>query len=94
MQNLKFLETKDVKMIVIACNTASAYAYEELKKRANVPVVEVVTPGADVACRSTKNGKIGIIATKGTISTGVYKDAVERRIEMINTKGLTLMRKY
>ena len=77
-------------MIVIACNTASAYAYEELKKRANVPVVEVVTPGADVACRSTKNGKIGIIATKGTISTGVYKDAVERRAAELGMKDIEI----
>lgn len=79
LQNMKFLESKDVKMIVVACNTASAYAYEELRARAKVPVVEVVTPGADEACRATKNGKIGIIATKGTISTGVYKAAVEKR---------------
>ena len=79
LQNLKFLETKDVKMIVVACNTASAYAYEELKSRAKVPVVEVVTPGADKACRVTKNGRIGIIATKATVSTGVYKEAVEKR---------------
>ena len=90
LQNLKFLETKDVKMVVIACNTASAYAYEELKKRADVPVVEVVTPGADVACRSTKNGKIGIIATKGTVSTGVYKDAVEKRAEELGLKGIEI----
>ena len=80
---MKFLESKGVKMIVVACNTASAYAYEELKKRAGVPVVEVVTPGADVACRATKNGKIGIIATKGTISTGVYKKTVEDRAEKL-----------
>ena len=90
LQNMKFLETKDVKMIVIACNTASAYAYEELKKRANVPVVEVVTPGADEACRATKNGKIGIIATKGTISTGVYKKAVERRAEELGMKNIEI----
>lgn len=90
LQNLKFLETKDVKMVVIACNTASAYAYEELKKRADVPVVEVVTPGANVACRSTKNGKIGIIATKGTISTGVYKDAVEKRAEELGMKDIEI----
>ena len=79
LQNMKFLESRDVKMIVVACNTASAYAYDELKAKAKVPVVEVVTPGADEACRATKNGKIGIIATKGTISTGVYKAAVEKR---------------
>lgn len=93
LQNMKFLESKDVKMIVIACNTASAYAYEELKKRANVPVVEVVTPGADKACRATKNGKIGIIATKGTISTGVYKQAVERRAEELGIKDIEIFEK-
>ena len=90
LQNMKFLESRDVKMIVVACNTASAYAYEELKKRANVPVVEVVTPGADVACRATKNGRIGIIATKGTISTGVYKKAVEDRAEELGMKNIEI----
>ena len=74
---MKFLESKDVKMIVIACNTASAYAYDTLKDRSGVPVVEVVTPGAEATVRATKNGKIGIIGTKATISTGVYKQAVE-----------------
>jgi glutamate racemase len=90
LQNMKFLESKDVKMIVVACNTASAYAYAELKARAKVPVVEVVTPGADVACHATKNGKIGIIATKGTISTGVYKAAVEKRAEELGLNGIEI----
>ena len=90
LQNMKFLESKNVKMIVIACNTASAYAFEELKNRAGVPVVEVVTPGADVACRATKNGRIGIIATKGTISTGVYKKAVEKRAEELGMKDIEI----
>ena len=90
LQNMKFLESKDVKMIVVACNTASAYAYEELKARAKVPVVEVVTPGADEACRATRNGRIGIIATKGTISTGVYKAAVEKRAEELGMKDIEI----
>lgn len=90
LQNMEFLESKDVKMIVVACNTASAYAYEKLKEKANVPVVEVVTPGADEACRATKNGKIGIIATKGTISTGVYKAAVEKRAMELGMKGIEI----
>ena len=90
LQNMKFLESKDVKMIVVACNTASAYAYEELKARAQVPVVEVVTPGADEACKATKNGKIGIIATKGTISTDVYKAAVEKRAEELGMKDIEI----
>jgi glutamate racemase len=90
LQNMKFLESKDVKMIVVACNTASAYAYEELKARSGVPVVEVVTPGADVACRATKNGRIGIIATKGTISTGVYKKAVEDRAKELGMENIEI----
>ena len=90
LQNMKFLESRDVKMIVVACNTASAYASAELKARAKVPVVEVVTPGADVACRATKKGKIGIIATKGTISTGVYKKAVEDRAEELGMKNIEI----
>ena len=77
-------------MIVVACNTASAYAYEELKARAKVPVVEVVTPGADDACNATKNGKIGIIATKATVSTGVYKDAVERRAKELGMDNIEI----
>ena len=90
LQNMKFLESRDVKMIVVACNTASAYAYDELKAKARVPVVEVVTPGADEACRATKNGKIGIIATKGTISTGVYKAAVEKRAGELGMTGIEI----
>ena len=90
LQNMKFLEDNDVKMIVVACNTASAYAYEELKARAKVPVVEVVTPGADVACRATKNGKIGIIATKATVSTGAYKDAVEKRAKELGMNDIEI----
>jgi len=81
LQNLRFLEEKNVKMVVIACNTASAYAYSSLAEKSEVPVVEVVTPGADVAARTTKNGKIGIIATGATVSTGVYKAAIEARAE-------------
>lgn len=93
LQNMKFLESKDVKMIVIACNTASAYAYDTLKDRAGVPVVEVVTPGAEAAIRATKNGKIGIIGTKATISTGVYKQAVEKNAEKHGIKNIEIYQK-
>ncbi|SCW56751.1 glutamate racemase [Ruminococcaceae bacterium YRB3002] len=78
LQDMSFLEEQNVKMIVIACNTASAHAYEALKERADVPVIEVVTPGARCAARATKNGRIGIIATKGSVNSGVYKAAVEK----------------
>ena len=93
LQNMKFLESKDVKMIVIACNTASAYAYDTLKDRAGVPVVEVVTPGAKAAIKATKNGRIGIIGTKATISTGVYKQAVERAAKEQGIKDIAIFQK-
>ncbi|MBO4449366.1 MAG: glutamate racemase [Clostridiales bacterium] len=93
LQNMEFLKSKDVKMIVIACNTASAYAYEALKDKAGVPVVEVVTPGAEAAIKSTKNGKIGIIGTKATISTGVYKKAVEQSALKHGIKNIEIFQK-
>ena len=77
LQDMMFLEQKDVKMIVIACNTASTHAYEVLKKHSKVPVVEVVYPGAKAAVKATKNGKIGIIATNATVSSGLYEKAVK-----------------
>ena len=76
LQNMKFLEEQGVKLIVIACNTASAHAYKALSAASSVPVIEVVTPGAKAAAKATRNGKIGIIATKGSVNSGVYKDAV------------------
>lgn len=93
LQNMEFLKSRDVKMIVIACNTASAYAYEALKDRADVPVIEVVTPGAEVAIRATRNGKIGIIGTKATISTGVYKKAVEQSALKHGIKNIEIYQK-
>lgn len=93
LQNMKFLEEKEVKVIVIACNTASAYAYEALKAKADVPVVEVVTPGAEAAIKATRNGKIGIIGTKATISTGVYKKAVEDCAAKKGLKDIAIFQK-
>ncbi|MFR1027930.1 MAG: glutamate racemase [Clostridium sp.] len=66
-QIAKFLLTQDVKAIVIACNTASALAREELEDMVDVPVIDVVQPGARMAAASTKNNKIGVIGTQSTI---------------------------
>ena len=76
LQDMMFLNAQNVKMIVIACNTASTHAYNVLSKVCDVPVVEVVVPGAKAAVKATKNGKIGIIATRATIGSGVYESAV------------------
>lgn len=75
-QDAEFLLSKGVKMIVIACNTASSFAYEHLKTMSRVPVVEVITPGAMAAVRATRNGKIGVIGTLATVSSNVYDRAL------------------
>jgi glutamate racemase len=77
LQNMRFLLEQNVKMIVIACGSASSHAFEEVRSQAGVPVVEVITPGAEQAVAATRNGRIGIIATRATIGSGVYRRAVQ-----------------
>ncbi len=71
-QIVNFLRTKDVKAVVVACNTASALALETLAPEIDIPIIGVVIPGAKVAAESTQNGKIGVIATESTIDSGLY----------------------
>ncbi len=76
-QIVRFLKTQGIKAIVVACNTASAYALEDVREEAgDMPVIGVVEPGAKVAAETTKNGRIGVMATKATISSGAYTRAI------------------
>jgi glutamate racemase len=68
-----FLEQLDVSCIVIACNTASACALPELADQSPVPVWGVIDPGVEAARRATRTGKVGVIGTMATISSGVYQ---------------------
>lgn len=77
-EDANFLLKNKVKIIVIACNTASAMAGEELRKKLNIPVFEVITPAAEVAAKLTKNKRIGVIGTRGTIGSGAYKKAIKK----------------
>ena len=72
-QIARFLMTQEVKAIVVACNTASALALEIIKAEFDVPFIGVVKPGAKMAAQATQNKRIGIIATEGTISSGIYE---------------------
>lgn len=65
-----------VKMIVIACNTATAAGLAHAQTVFPVPVLGVVEPGARAAARATRNRRVGVIATKGTVESGVYTDAI------------------
>ena len=78
-QIARFLQTKNVKAIVIACNTASAFALETLKKECDVPVIDVIAPGARAAANATKNNKIGIIGTIGTVNSGIYSQYLSEK---------------
>lgn len=76
-QIVRFLRTQNVKAIVIACNTASAYALEQIEKEIEIPIIGVVKPGAVTAARVTENGKIGVIATEGTINSQIYTQYIK-----------------
>lgn len=75
-ENVNFLQKHNVKMIVIACNTATAFALESLRKELSIPIVGVIEPGAKKAVESTTTGKIGVIATKATVSSNAYETQI------------------
>lgn len=77
-QIVRFLQQQDVKAIVVACNTASAFALEEIRTEINIPMIGVVKPGAKTACEVTRNNRIGVIGTKGTISSGLYTEFIKK----------------
>ncbi|MCT4612587.1 MAG: glutamate racemase [Clostridia bacterium] len=77
-----FLMAKNVKAIVVACNTASSNAIEILSKRYSVPVIGVVKPGAELAIRESEDSKIGLIGTKSTISSGAYSKFLGEKLIM------------
>lgn len=72
----KYLVSRGCKLIVIACNTASAAALRMAQKEFDVPVIGVVEPGARAAVHATRNRRIGIIATQGTVSSKAYENAI------------------
>ena len=75
-QIVRFLKSKGVKALVVACNTASALALEEIQAQEELPMNGVLKPGAKVAAEATKNGKIGVIATESTIASQLYTKVI------------------
>ena len=75
-QDSEFLCSLGVKMVVVACNTASAFALGYLEDSIPVPVLGVIRPGVETALRRTKGGPVGVIATRGTITSGRYQAAL------------------
>jgi glutamate racemase len=75
--NSKFLLSKGIKLLVIACNTASAVALQSLRWDLEVPVIGVLEPGARKAVKTTVNNTVGVIGTPSTIKSNAYKKAIE-----------------
>ncbi len=75
-QIIRFLRTKDVKAIVIACNTASALALDAVKEETDIPVIGVIVPGARAAVQATRNKVIGVAGTEATIQSETYTKVI------------------
>jgi glutamate racemase len=76
-ENSEFLVEKGVKLVVVACNTSTAIALDQLKIELSVPVIGVIEPGVRRAIKSTKNSKVGVIGTEATIQSGAYTRALK-----------------
>jgi len=77
-QITSFLVSRDIKLLVVACNTASAVSLEELKAEFPIPIVGVIEPGAMRAAAATRSGRVGVIGTAGTIRSSAYTKAIKR----------------
>ncbi|MDP2942440.1 MAG: glutamate racemase [Candidatus Omnitrophota bacterium] len=81
IQNVLFLLKRNVKLIIIACNTSSAIVLPFLSEYFSIPIIGVIKPGAKAAVRSTRNGRIGVIGTSAT----VLSDAYDKEIRSLNS---------
>ncbi len=80
---------EDIKLLVVACNTATALAMPSLRKHfPDLPCLGVVEPGAGLASTSTRNNRIVVLATEGTVRSGAYQEAIKRRNPKAEVEGL------
>lgn len=78
LQDARFLMNKNVKAIVVACNTVSSVALDEIRKKYSVPVIGVIIPGAALAAKETKSGRIGVIGTRATVNNKAYSNEIRK----------------
>lgn len=87
-ENTRFLSSKDVKILVIACNTASSVSLEAVRRSFPVPVVGVIEPGAKAAVAVTKRKKVGVIGTEATVRSSSYTRAIQAIDPSIDVFGI------
>ncbi|QXE89748.1 glutamate racemase [Geomonas subterranea] len=86
-QIARYLLNRDIKLLVVACNTASAVALAALQQEFDIPIVGVIEPGARAAAAATRTGKVGVIGTAATVASSAYTKAIKRinpDIEVVN----------
>jgi glutamate racemase len=76
LENVEFLVGRGIKLLVVACNSASAVALDAIRARFPIPVIGVIEPGARAAVAGTRNGRVGVIGTEATIGSGAYSTAL------------------
>jgi glutamate racemase len=80
---IRYLESRDVKLVVIACNTATAAALNQARELFELPIIGVISPGAQAAVEATKNNRIGVISTEGTMRSQEYLHAIKEIDPMV-----------
>lgn len=78
IENTISLLEMNIKLLVVACNTASAFALPKLRQLFNIPIIGVIDPGAERAIGVTNNQRIAVLGTKGTIESGAYQKAIHK----------------
>ena len=84
-EDTRFLLQQGVKLIVVACNTVSAVAIDDLKSHFDIPIVGMIQPGASAACAASRSGRIGVIGTHATIASASYPRALTQCKQQIST---------
>jgi glutamate racemase len=87
-QMTHFLLNKNIKMLVIACNTATAVVLDQIRDELTIPVIGVIYPGARAALKHSRNFNIGIIGTEGTVKSGAYEKALKSINRRVNVSSL------
>jgi glutamate racemase len=87
-ENTRFLLQQEIKMLVVACNTASAISLDSVKQEFPLPVIGVLEPGARAAAATTKNRKVGVIGTEATVGSRAYERAIRTIDPAIEVHGL------
>jgi glutamate racemase len=74
----RFLAGRGIKLLVVACNTSSAWALPAIRRAVKVPVIGVIDPGARAALAATRGGRVGVIGTEATVKSGAYPKAIRK----------------